>query len=125
MSRSTRRGAPGSQPQPHRGEPEALAALGTMPVIEQDIASREMSACVRDYVDQLPADSRTVVILSELEELPDREIAEILGIRLEAAKIRLHRARARLRQLLEQGCDVSRDGRNELTCEPPPDGASP
>ncbi|OGL00288.1 MAG: hypothetical protein A3E31_15035 [Candidatus Rokubacteria bacterium RIFCSPHIGHO2_12_FULL_73_22] len=116
--------SPRFQLQAHTAEPEALAALGTMPVIEQDIASREMSACVRDYVDQLPADSRTVVILSELEELPDREIAEILGISLEAAKIRLHRARARLRQLLEQGCDVSRDERNELTCEPRPDGVS-
>ena len=116
--------SPGFQLQARTAEPEALAALGTMPVIEQDIASREMSACVRDYVDQLPADSRTVVILSELEELPDREIAEILGISLEAAKIRLHRARARLRQMLEQGCDVSRDERNELTCEPRPDGVS-
>ena len=116
--------SPRFQLQAHTAEPEALAALGTMPVIEQDIASREMSACVRDYVDQLPADSRTVVILSELEELPDREIAEILGISLEAAKIRLHRARARLRQLLEQGCDVSRDERNELTCEPRPDDVS-
>src|SRR3990172_278829 len=84
--------SPRFQLQAHTAEPEALAALGTMPVIEQDIASREMSACVRDYVDQLPADSRTVVILSELEELPDWEIAEILGISLEAAKIRLHRA---------------------------------
>ena len=116
--------SPGFRLQTRAAQPEALAALGTVPVIEQDIARREMSACVRDYVDQLPADSRTVVILSELEELPDREIAEILGISLEAAKIRLHRARARLRQRLQQGCDVSRDERNELTCEPRPDDVS-
>jgi RNA polymerase sigma-70 factor (ECF subfamily) len=64
------------------------------------------------------------VVLSELEELPDREIAEVLGISLEAAKIRLHRARARLRQMLEQGCDLSRDERSELTCEPRPDDVS-
>jgi len=103
---------------------EVVAALGTAPAIEQDIARREMSECVRDYIDQLPADYRTVVVLSELEELPDREIAEVLAISLEAAKIRLHRARARLRQMLEQGCDVSRDERNELTCEPRPDDVS-
>lgn len=101
-------------------ESAALEALGTAPAIEQDIASREMSECVQAYVDQLPADYRTVVVLSQLEELPDREIAEVLGISLEAAKIRLHRARARLRQLLDQGCDLSRDERNELTCEPRP-----
>jgi len=115
---------PGFQLQARAAEPAALAALETLPVIEQDIARREMSACVRDYVDQLPADYRTVVVLSELEELPDREIAEILGISLEAVKIRLHRARARLRQLLEQGCEFSRDERNELTCEPRPDDVS-
>jgi RNA polymerase sigma-70 factor, ECF subfamily len=116
--------SPGFQLQARTAEPEALAALGTAPAIEQDIARREMSACVRDYVNQLPADYRTVVVLSELEELADREIAEVLGISLEAAKIRLHRARARLRQMLEQGCDVSRDERNELTCEPRPDDVS-
>lgn len=116
--------SPGFKLQARTAEPEALAALGTAPAIEQDIASREMSECVRDYVDQLPADYRTVVVLSELEELPDREIAEVLGISLEAAKIRLHRARARLRQMLEQGCDLSRDERNELTCDPRPDDVS-
>ena len=116
--------SPGFQLQARTAEPAALAALGAAPTIEQDIASREMSECVRDYVDQLPADYRTVVVLSELEELPDREIALVLGISLEAAKIRLHRARARLRQMLEQGCDVSRDERNELTCEPRPDDVS-
>jgi hypothetical protein len=31
--------------------------------------------------------------------------------------MRLHRARARLRQTLERGCALSRDERNELTCE--------
>lgn len=116
--------SPGFQLQARTAEPEALAALGAAPAIEQDIASREMSECVRDYVEQLPADYRTVVVLSELEELPDREVALVLGISLEAAKIRLHRARARLRQMLEQGCAVSRDERNELTCEPRPDDVS-
>ena len=116
--------SPGFQLQARTAEPEALAALGAVPAIEQDIASREMSECVRAYVDQLPADYRTVVVLSELEELPDREIALVLGISLEAAKIRLHRARARLRQMLEQGCDFSRDEGNDFTCEPRPDDVS-
>jgi RNA polymerase sigma-70 factor (ECF subfamily) len=48
----------------------------------------------------------------------------VLGITLEAAKIRLHRARARLRQMFEQGCDLSHDERNELTCDPRPGDVS-
>jgi RNA polymerase sigma-70 factor, ECF subfamily len=103
---------------------DALETLSTTPVIEDDIARGEMSACVREHVDQLPPDYRTVVVLSELEELPDREIAEVLGVSLEAVKIRLHRARARLRQGLEHGCDFARDERNEFTCEPRRDDVS-
>ena len=116
--------SPESRLQARAAEPEVLAALSTTPGIELDIARREMSECVRDYVDQLPPDFRLVVVLSDLEGLPDREIAEVLGITLEAAKIRLHRARARLRQMLEQGCEISRDERNELTCDPRPDDVS-
>ena len=114
----------GFQIQARAARPDVLAVLSTTPVIEGDIARREMSACVRDYVDQLPPDYRTVVVLSEFEELPDREIADVLGVSVEAAKIRLHRARARLRQILEQRCGFSRDERNEFTCEPHPDDVS-
>jgi DNA-directed RNA polymerase specialized sigma subunit len=47
----------------------------------------------------------------------DREIATILGITLEAVKIQLHRARARLRKNLEQKCSFSRDSENTLVCD--------
>jgi RNA polymerase sigma-70 factor (ECF subfamily) len=115
---------PGFRMQARAAEPRTLGALATSPAVELDIARGEMSGCVRDYVDRLPPAYRTVVLLSEVEELPDREIAEVLGISVEAAKIRLHRARARLRRMLQQGCEVSRDERNELVCEPRPDDVS-
>jgi RNA polymerase sigma-70 factor (ECF subfamily) len=114
------------QLQARAADPEALTALGTPPAIEEEIARREMSECVRSHVDRLPADYRAVLVLSEMEELADRQIAEILEISLEAAKMRLHRARARLREILEDACDVSRDDRNEVICEPrPPDVSLP
>ena len=116
---------PGFRVSARSAEPARLFGLGTLPLVEQDIARREMSECVRGYIAQLPANLRAVVVLSELEELPDRQIAEVMGISLGAAKIRLHRARARLRELLERGCDLSRDERNELTCEPRPREVSP
>lgn len=112
--------------QARAADPEALTALGTPPVVEEEIARREMSECVRGHVDRLPADYRAVLVLSDVEELADRQIAEILGISLEAAKMRLHRARARLREVLDDACDVSRDDRNEVICEPrPPEVSSP
>lgn len=104
--------------------PQALTILGTAPAVEQEIAREEMGQCIRGFIAELPVDYRTALVLSELAELPDREIAEVLGLTLETVKIRLHRARARLREILERECALSRDERNELTCEPRADAVS-
>jgi RNA polymerase sigma-70 factor (ECF subfamily) len=46
-----------------------------------------------------------VLVLSEFEGLRDSEIAETLGISPGAVKIRLHRARERLREELMAHCE--------------------
>ncbi len=48
-------------------------------------------------LDQLPPKLRAVVVLRDVYELPHDAIAEELGITVTAAKVRLHRARHRLR----------------------------
>jgi len=95
------------------------------PAIVRELERKEMNACVRLYLDRLPASYRSVILLSEDEGLTNQQIAEALGISLEAAKIRLHRARSRLKRELGGGCDVYRDDRNELACEPKMTGVSP
>ena len=84
---------------------------------ERQAIRNEMNECIREFVDRLPESYRTVVILSELKDLKDQEVAEILGISLEAAKIRLHRARVRLKALLEAGCDFYHDENSNLACD--------
>ncbi len=52
----------------------------------------------------LPPKLRVLVVLKDVYGLPHEEIAEELGITVAAAKVRLHRARRRLRDVLyEQG----------------------
>ena len=84
---------------------------------DQEIIRDEMSECVREFVDRLPTDYRAVLILNDLEGFTNNEIAEILQISLDAAKIRLHRARARLKKELQSGCDFYHDDRSELACD--------
>ena len=72
--------------------------------LEQQICRQERYECYRDYIENLPANYRTVVALSELEELAAGEIAEILGLSVDTVKIRLHRGRARLLQELQTHC---------------------
>lgn len=83
----------------------------------QEHILKEMNACIRGIVDQLPENYRTVLLLSEFEGFTNPEIAEMLGLSIETVKIRLHRARTHLRKAMECQCDLYRDGRNELMCD--------
>ncbi len=87
------------------------------PSIETSAVRKEMNQCIRGVVEKLPENYRTVVVLSELEGFRDDEIAEILGVSIHTAKIRLHRARARLKKDLEAHCNFYRDERNEFACD--------
>jgi len=70
-----------------------------------DVADRmetaQLQKVVRDAIDRLPENYRTVLVLRDIEGLSTEESAQALGIRPEAAKMRLHRARQALRTLLE------------------------
>ena len=90
---------------------------GEIRPLDQQVIRKEMNACIRNVVSKLPEIYRTVIILSEIEGLKKEEIAEILGLSLETAKIRLHRARAKLKEELSRHCILYRDERNELACD--------
>ena len=81
-------------------------AMEKTPSAEQQLIRKEMNECIRDFVEKLPEAYRTTLVLSELEGLKNSEIAEILGVSLDTVKIRLHRARARLKKELMTHCDA-------------------
>ena len=92
--------------------------------VEQMLVRREMNDCIGRFIARLPASYRSILILSDQEDLTNQEIADALGLTLDTVKIRLHRARARLRKELGSGCHFYRDDRNEFACEPKPGGVS-
>lgn len=61
---------------------------------------RRQAEAVRDAILGLPIPLRAVIVLRELEGLPYRSIAQILGIPIGTVMSRLHEARARLRRRL-------------------------
>ncbi len=87
------------------------------PSIETSLIRKEMNECIRSFIDTLPEDFKAVIVLSELEGLKNHEIAEILGISLDTVKIRLHRARTRLKKELETHCSFYRNEQNEIACD--------
>lgn len=87
---------------------------------EQELFRKEMQDCIRLVIGQLPDKHRTVLMLGELGGFTDDEVARTLGISRGNARVRLHRARAQLRNALEARCNFSHNEDNEFVCEPKP-----
>lgn len=87
------------------------------PSPEQLATQSEMSACVQSFIQRLSPNYRAVLVLHDLQGLKNREIAEVLDCSLSTVKIRLHRARSKLRESLNAGCDFDHDKRNVFVCE--------
>jgi RNA polymerase sigma-70 factor (ECF subfamily) len=90
------------------------------PSVEKAAVREEMNDCIREFIGRLPENYKTVMLLSELEGFKNDEIAAILGVSLDTVKIRLHRAREKLRKELQAGCNFYRDDCNELACDRKP-----
>lgn len=79
---------------------EAAEALAAAETPETDYERGEERRRVLRALAALPADARELLLLSHVRELRYREIAEMLAIREGAVKVRVHRALARLRELV-------------------------
>ncbi|WFU45203.1 RNA polymerase sigma factor [Bradyrhizobium sp. CB82] len=69
---------------------------------EKFMAQREIQRVVEHAVDELPDVFRMVFIARVMEGMNVEETAELLGIKPETVKTRLHRARAMLRENVEK-----------------------
>jgi RNA polymerase sigma-70 factor (ECF subfamily) len=61
----------------------------------------DLSSTLINALDKIPLDQRIIVELKNIEGRSHKEIADFLGISVTAAKVRLHRAHQRLRDILE------------------------
>lgn len=91
--RKTRTESLDSAPEPVEFRPEILPA--------EAAESRAELARLSAALDELPPKLRAVVVLKDVYDLSHDAIAGQLGISVSAAKVRLHRARKRLRDDLE------------------------
>lgn len=69
---------------------------------EKSMAQRQIQEVVEHAIDELPEPFRLVFITRVMEEMTIEETAELLSIKPETVKTRLHRARALLRQNVER-----------------------
>lgn len=117
---SSRRPRPRSLDSLEPSGAQPVAGREEQPSLGRVIEQAEMSGCVRSYLEQLPDDYRTAIILHDLEGVTNAEIADMLGISLDLVKIRVHLARRKLETALAAHCEFSRDDEGVFVCEPTP-----
>ncbi len=87
------------------------------PSLQQVIEQNEMGACVQRYLTRLSDSYRAVILLHDMHDLTASEISSLLDVSLANVKIRLHRARQKLKASLGTGCSFDYDERGVLICE--------
>lgn len=84
-----------------------------------------LTACLPRVLAELSSQDRDVLVACDLQGMPQAEYAAAHGLGLSAAKSRLQRARVRLRDRLQEACQVrlDADGRVEDFVPRPPLGS--
>ena len=93
-------------------------AIQIQPQFHRQIEQQQMAQCVQDKIRLLPETYQTVLVLFDMMEFSHQEIARILDTSVENVKVRLHRARKKLKAILDQKCRMEMDERSVLVCTP-------
>lgn len=94
-----------------------LDAAGVVDLPEElpaDDVVTELLPCVYAMVQNLPAQDRQALILTEYQGLTQKELGERLGLSFSGAKSRVQRAREKLKQQLLECCHFEFDRRGHI-----------
>ncbi len=81
---------------------------------EDDNVSIELSTCVSMFIEQLPEEYKDLLVLSELKEMSQKEIAQQLNMNYVTVRSKVQRGRKKLRELFESCCIVEQGGKGSI-----------
>ncbi len=79
-----------------------------------EMARQEIEGCMLPLVRNLPDTYREAVMLSEIEGMTQKQVAEKLGLSLPAAKSRVQRGRIMIKNMLNDCCRFEIDHRGTM-----------
>ena len=83
---------------------------------EEEAAGRQLQAALDTAIDSLEPMYREVLVLRDVEGLPAAEVAEALGLSVDAVKSRLHRARMTVRERVAPALGLDAAGAPAPSC---------
>ena len=91
---------PTYEPDGHRAGPRAFLVANWSERPDVELLSGEARRVLEEAIDRLPEHYRAVLVLRDVEELSNEEVAAAVGDSVSAVKTRLHRARMAMREIL-------------------------
>jgi RNA polymerase sigma-70 factor (ECF subfamily) len=94
----------------------ATKPMLSIPAEEDDRAAlRELAACLRPMIGQLPAPYQQAITMADLDGLTQAEAARRAGVSVSGMKSRVQRARLQLRAIVEACCRLNLDTHGSIT----------
>jgi RNA polymerase sigma-70 factor (ECF subfamily) len=95
--------APGQEESLDSREPglEARQVMDPSRAPDEELAGRQVEGAIEQAIARLDPMYREVLVLRDVEGLSAPEVAEVMGLTVEAVKSRLHRARLAVREAVE------------------------
>lgn len=81
---------------------------------EEEKISKDLSTCLSPMINELPEKYRNAIILTEIENKTQKELAEHEGISLSGAKSRVQRGRVLLQEMLIKCCRFELNKENQV-----------
>jgi RNA polymerase sigma-70 factor (ECF subfamily) len=73
---------------------------------EDHVLRGELSSAIQSCIGMLPDDQRATLVLSDIQGMNYQEVAEVTGVSVGTVKSRLSRARAKLRDILQENKEL-------------------
>jgi len=80
-----------------------------------DTEKKDLSACLLSLINSLPTKYSEALVMSEIDGLKQKEVADKQGLSLSNAKIRVQRGRVMMKELLTEGCQWEFDRLGRIT----------
>src|SRR5690606_1799517 len=80
----------------------------------EEKAIQELSNCIEMFINQLPADYMTVMRLSEMDNLSQKEIAVKMDMNYTTVRSKIQRGRVKLKELISDCCTVIQGGKGAI-----------
>lgn len=81
---------------------------------EEKTLNNEISQCLKTMIQYLPKKYKEAIILTEFENLTQKELAIRIGLSVSGAKSRVQRARMLLKEMLLDCCELKIDCRGNI-----------